>query len=203
MLTLYRAGDGWLHRLPAGRKLLFVVLLVLAVSLLPSTWQAAAVAAGVTVTAYAVADLRDGALGMRVLGRQVYALRWILAITVVSQLIFLGPEPTVANSARVLAAIALAGLLVLTTRVTVLLDVLERALGPLRRVGVDPQRAALMLTVSLTTVPVLARLATQVRDAQRARGTRGRVRASAMAFLVLALKHADQLGDALTARGVR
>ncbi|HKT56691.1 MAG TPA: CbiQ family ECF transporter T component [Microbacterium sp.] len=203
MLTLFRPGNGCLHRMPAGRKTLLVVVLVLGVSLLPSTWWAAAVAASATVVAYALAGLGDGMLGMRELGRQVFGLRWILAITIVGQLVFLGPQPAVANTARVAAAIAVAALLVLTTRVTDLLDAFERGLRPLRRVRVDPQGAALLLTVTLTTIPVLARLAREVRDAQRARGARGSLRTFTVPFLVLTLKHADQLGDALTARGVR
>lgn len=203
MLTLYRPGNGRLHRMSAGPKTLLVLVLVLGVSLLPSTWWAAAVVASVTVLAYALAGLADGMLGMRELGRQVFGLRWILAITIVGQLVFLGPQPAVANTARVAAAIVLAALLVLTTRVTALLDAFERGLRPLRRLRIDPQRVALLLTVTLTTIPVLARLAREVRDAQRARGARGSLRTFTVPFLVLTLKHADQLGDALTARGVR
>jgi len=41
------------------------------------------------------------------------------------------------------------------------------------------------------------------RDAQRARSARAGLRAFAVPFLVVAFKHADELGDALTARGVR
>ena len=203
MLSLYRPGDGLLHRMPAGPKTLLILALVLAVSLLPPEWWAAGVAAGVCAAAYAAATLRDGMLGMRELGRQVYAVRWVVLITVAGQLIFLGPEPAVANTARVTAAIVLAGLLVLTTRVTDLLDAVERGLSPLRALRLDPQRAALLLTVTLSTVPVLARLARDVREAQRARGARGGLRTFAVPFLVVALKHADELGDALTARGVR
>jgi biotin transport system permease protein len=203
MLSLYRPGSGRLHRMPAGRKTLLVLALVLGVSLLPSTWGAAAAAAAVTVLAYALAGLGDRMLGMRELGRQIRSLRWILAITVVSQLIFLGPEPAVANTTRVAAAVVLSALLVLTTTVTALLDALEHGLEPLRRIRVDPQSVALVLTVTLTTIPVLARLAREVRDAQRARGARGSLRTFAVPFLVLASKHAFELGDALTARGVR
>lgn len=202
MLTLYRPGDGRLHRLPAGPKTILILAVVLAVSLLPSSWWAAAVAVSVTVLAYALAELRDGMLGAAELGRQVFALRWVLAITLVGQLVFLGPEPAIANTARVGAAMVLAALLVLTTRVTALLDAFERGLHPLRRV-LDPQRAALMLTVTLTTVPVLIRLAKEVRDAQHARGARGSLRTFTVPFLVLTLKHADQVGEALTARGQR
>jgi biotin transport system permease protein len=62
---------------------------------------------------------------------------------------------------------------------------------------------ALTLTVTLTTIPVLAAVAQQVREAQRARGARAGLRSFAIPFLVMSLKHADELGDALTARGVR
>jgi biotin transport system permease protein len=198
MLTLYRPGDGLLHRMPAGPKLLVVLVLVLAVSLLPSAWWAAGVAAAVPLIAYPVAGL-----GLRELGRQVVAMRWLIVVTLACQLLFLGVEAAVANTVRVTAAVVLAGLLVLTTRVTDLLDAVERGLGPLRRLRLDPQRAALLLTVTLGTVPVLARLAGEVREAQRARGGRASLRTFAVPYLVLALKHADQLGDALSARGVR
>ncbi|MFH8249730.1 energy-coupling factor transporter transmembrane component T family protein [Microbacterium sp. B2969] len=203
MLSLYRPGDGRLHRMPAGPKTILVLALVLGVSLLPSSWWGAGVAASLTVVAYALAGLGDGMLGMRELGRQALLLRWVLAITLVSQLVFLGPEPAVANTARVAAAVVLSALLVLTTQVTALLDALERGMRPLERVRLDPQLAALMLTVTLTTIPVLARLARDVRDAQRARGARGSLRAFTVPFIVLASKHAFELGDALTARGVR
>ncbi|MDN4616284.1 energy-coupling factor transporter transmembrane component T [Leifsonia sp. F6_8S_P_1B] len=198
MLTLYRPGDGLLHRMPAGPKLLLVLAVVLAVSLLPSAWWAAAVATVVAVACYLIAGV-----GLAELGRQVLAVRWLIVVTLGFQLIFLGVEAAVANTARVTAAVVLAGLLVLTTRVTDLLDAVERGLAPLQRLRVDPQRVALLLTVTLGTVPVLARLAGEVREAQRARGGRASLRAFAVPFLVLALKHADQLGDALSARGVR
>jgi biotin transport system permease protein len=203
MLSLYRHGNGRLHRVPAGPKLLVLLAIVLGVSLLPSSWWAAATAAIVSVVAYACAGFGDGMLGMRELARQVFAVRWVVVITTAGQLLFLGPESAVANTARVTAAIVLAALLVLTTRVTALLDTVERGLQPLARVGLDPQRVALLLTVTLTTVPAMARLAREVRDAQRARGGRAHLRLFVVPFLIVALKHADELGDALTARGVR
>jgi biotin transport system permease protein len=200
MLSLYRPGDGWLHRMPSSPKILLLLTLVLGVSLLPSAWWAAAAAAMLSILAYALAGLSGG---MRELGRQLLTIRWVLAITVAGQLIFLGPEQAVANTARVAAAIVLAALLVLTTRVSALLDAIEQGLRPFARFGLDPGRAALLLTVTLNTIPVLAGLARDIRDAQRTRGGRADLRAFTVPFLVMALKHADELGDALAARGVR
>lgn len=203
MLTVYRPGTGWLHRMPAGAKILLLLALVFGISLLPSAWWAAGVATGVSVVAYATAALGDGMLGMKALWRQVLSVRWLVAVTFATQLLFLGAQPAVANTARVTVAIVLAALLTLTTQVTTLLDAVERGLRPLARLGIDPQRCALLLTVTLSTIPSLARLARDVRDAQRSRGSRGSLRTFVFPFLVVALKHADQLGDALTARGVR
>lgn len=198
MLTLYRPGTGPLHRLPAGPKALVLAVVVLALSFLPSAWWAAGTAAAVAVAGYAVAGF-----GPTVLLRQLAALRWLLAITLGVQLLFLAPEAAVANTTRVVATILLASLLVLTTRITDLLAAVERTLAPTARWGADPQRAALLLSVTLTTVPVLARLGSGVREAQRARGARGSLATFVVPFLVVSLKHADELGEALTARGVR
>lgn len=203
MLTLYKPGNGWLHRMPAGPKLLLIMAVVLAVSLLPARWPSAWISVLAAVGAYLLAGLGPGLTGLRELGKQLAAVRWVIVIIVVSQLIFMGPEPAVVNAARVSAALLLAGLLALTTRVTDLLDAIERGLRPLERFGLDAQRIALLLTVTISTIPVLGRRAGEVRDAQWARGARNNPRTFVVPFLIVALKHADELADALTARGVR
>ncbi|GHH78685.1 CbiQ family ECF transporter T component [Promicromonospora soli] len=198
MVTLYRPGDGPWHRLRPGRKTALLLLLVLGICLLPATWWAAGVMAGVCLACYAI----PGA-GMRELGRQLVATRWMVGVTLIGQLIFLGPESAAANTTRVAVACALAALLALTTPATELLETFERAMGPLTWLRLDPRRVALTLALTLSTLPVLANLARDVREAQRARGGGRSLRHFAMPFLVMALKHADELGDALTARGVR
>ncbi|MFI5040147.1 MAG: energy-coupling factor transporter transmembrane component T family protein [Solirubrobacterales bacterium] len=197
MLTLYRPGSGWLHRASAGPKAAGLLMIVLAVSFLPSLYWAAGVAAGVAAAGFLVSGL-----GWRELGRQTLAVRWVIVITLAGQLLFLTTEAAVANTSRVVSAILLASLLVLTTRVSDLLDAFERGLRPFARIGIDPARIALVLAVAVNTIPVLARIATGVREAQRARGARVSLRGFVVPFLVVSLKHADDLGDALTARGV-
>ncbi|WP_372699468.1 energy-coupling factor transporter transmembrane protein EcfT [Arthrobacter sp. JSM 101049] len=198
MLSLYQPGTGLLHRMPAGPKALALAVVVLALSFLPSAWWAAGVALAVAPLGYAVAGLGAG-----ILVRQVGALRWLLAVTLGVQLLFVAPEAAVANTNRVLATILLASLLVLTTCITDLLDAVERLLTPTARWGLDPQRASLLLSITITTVPVLARLGSGVREAQRARGAPASLARFVVPFLVVSLKHADELGEALTARGVR
>ena len=96
----------------------------------------------------------------------------------------------------------IATILVLTTRMETLLDSTERALRPLARLGVNPEQVALALALAITTIPVLTLIAHGVREAQRARGLRPSLIGFTVAFLVGALKHADELGESLTARGI-
>ena len=199
MVTLYRPGDGPWHRLPAGPKTALLLLIVLGVCLLPATWWAA----GGHGRRLPRAATPCRTAGMRELGRQLVAIRWMIGVTLAGQLVFLGPESAAANTARVAVACALAALLALTTRATELLETFERGWQPLAWLRIDPRRAALTLSVTLSTLPVLAGLARDVREAQRARGGGRSLRHFAMPFLVMALKHADELGDALAARGVR
>ncbi|MDR6198822.1 biotin transport system permease protein [Microbacterium sp. SORGH_AS428] len=198
MLSLYRPGTGPWHRMPAGRKTLLLLALVLGVSLLPATWLSCAIAAGLVLLCYAAPGM-----GWARLGRQIWALRLLVVMSFIGQVIFLGLEAASIGTVRIASAVVLAALLALTTPVSALLEVFERALSPLRLVGRDPSRAALLLVVAFGAVPTLVRLAHQVREAQRARGAGRGIRPFAVPFLVLALKHADDVGEALTARGVR
>jgi biotin transport system permease protein len=199
MVTLYRPGHSIWHRLPTAPKLIVLGGLVALVSSLPTGRHSAAlVPAVLCVAAYAVPGI-----GLRRLLAQVFSARWLLVVTGVGQLIFLGPHAAAVNTSRVAATLAIASLLALTTTTTNLLSTLERGLSPLRWINLNPQRIALMLTVTANTLPVLARAASQVRDAHRVRGGRVRLHTFTVPFLVIAMKYADDLGDALTARGVR
>jgi biotin transport system permease protein len=197
MLSLYRSGNSWVHRAPAGPKAAVIMFLVLAVSLLPSSPWTLGVTVALPCVCYPISRL-----GWRELGHQLVALRWVIAVTLVVQVLFLPFDLAVTTTSRITAAILIANTLVLTTRVTALLDAVERGLRPLARVGVNSERVALILAVGITTIPMLGRLAAGVREAQRARGVRISFVGFAIPFLVGALKHADELGEALTARGI-
>ncbi len=55
---------------------------------------------------------------------------------------------------------------------------------------------------ALQAVAALSTIATQVREAQRARNAERSISAFAVPFLVRTLRHSDELGEALAARGV-
>jgi biotin transport system permease protein len=63
-------------------------------------------------------------------------------------------------------------------------------------------RVGLLLNLAIRCVPLVIELASEVRDAQRARGLESSPRALVVPLLVRTLRRADELGEALAARGV-
>lgn len=133
---------------------------------------------------------------------QVRPVRWFAVALFATQAIFVDVPTAVTSTVRIVLAVAMAGLVTLTTPTSVMLATVERALQPLRLLKIDPFRISLLLTLTLRTVPLLSELATRVREAQRARGVTWSVRAFAVPLVVGALRHADALGEALSARGL-
>ena len=196
MIGVYRAGDSLLHRSPAGAKLL--ALLVFTTLLLifraPVTMGVGLI---VVVLTYALA-----AYTPVVMLQQIWPMKWIVVLLFQFQWWIAGWQAAVIVVGTLVLAVAAAGLVSLTTRTTDLLAVIERAIQPLRYVRVDPERVALLLTLTIRVVPVINGLVHDVRDARRARGMERSVRAYVTPVVIRTVGYAERLGDALVARGV-
>ncbi|KAB1644128.1 energy-coupling factor transporter transmembrane component T family protein [Gulosibacter chungangensis] len=197
MITLFRPGHSILHRCPAGLKLALLAILALVISLLGYHWWLLAAAAVVTTLGY----LATG-FGLGEFWRQIVLLRWLVVIMILPQLIFLGVEPALINTLRVCIVVLLAALITLTTPMAQLLDVIETLLTPLQRFGGSPTKVSLLLSLTITTIPVIASIFGQIREASVARGGPRMSYRMVLPLLVSALQHGDQLADALRARGV-
>lgn len=196
MIQLYRAGTSPIHRMRADLKLLLLAVVALAVSLYPhDALSIGAVALGVGVL-FIVAGVP-----WRVLGGELWRLRWLVLVLGGALWIFVSPMTAWVSTVKVVSLVLLATLLTMTTPMGALLDVLRRALMPLRRWGVDADAAAMTVMLTLTLIPVVSGFAAEIADAQRARGVRLGIRAT-VPLLVRTLRHADDVGDALVARGL-
>ena len=197
MIGLYRPGHSLLHRLPAGWKLLLLMVGVIAVIALVRRPVDVAVAAGVVAVLFGI-----GGIGPRTALAQIRPLFWMIAIIAVFQVIITSPARAVVVCGILVVTVAAASLVTLTTRVTAMLDVCGRVLEPLRRFGVDPDRIGLLLALTIRLVPLLTGIVHEVSDARKARGLQWSMTALATPVVVRALRTADALGDSLVARGV-
>lgn len=196
MIGLYREGGSVLHRLPAGAKLAGLLLAGLLSPFVRSP-VVTAVALAVVLAGYATARMPGAVL--------LQMLRPLLLVMVplgVFQTVVAGWERAFVIVGVLIALVLLANLVTLTTRTSDLIDVVVRVCGPLRRVGVDPERVGLMLQLAIRAVPLVIDLGGRVREAQHARGLGASPRAFAVPLVVGALRRADAMGDALAARGL-
>lgn len=200
LLGSYVPGRAWLHRLPAGAKVLALMALSTALVLLRGPWPGlVAVALALTL---ALVLLRVVGVSLT---RTWSALRGLLlAVVLISAWNLLqGNYARAAEQAGDLVAmILLATVLTCSTRVDDLVAVVVRSLGPFRRFGVSPEKVALAFSLVLRTVPLLLTLARETREAARARGLERSPRAWLTPFVIRSVAHARETGDALHARGL-
>ncbi len=194
-LGLYRSGTSVVHRLPAGSKLVVLLLAGVASVFVDEPWQAGC------FVVLALAGHAAAGIPGRVLVRQVRPLAWVLLLVGCFHTVVSGWERAAVVVGVLIALVLLAALVTLTTRTADLVDALVRALNPLRVVGVRPDRVGLLLALGIRSVFVVAGIADEVRDAQRARGLASSPRAYAVPLIIRSLRHADELGEALVARG--
>ena len=196
LLGLYVPGGSIVHRAPAAAKLLGLIGLAVLSQLLGQWWQRCLLLVGV-VLLYPLARI-----GLGFALRQLRALWWVLAAIFVAQLLLADWRLAVSVTVTLLLLVLAAGLVTLTTTTTALSDVRGARARPVPTVRGRTRAAGAADALSIRAVPVVLGLAEQIRDAQRARGLPLRPRTFAVPLLVRALRHAQQLGDALIARGL-
>ena len=197
MIGLYRPGNSLLHRLPAGTKLLLLLASIILATIFARTPVHVGAVAIVVAGLFVVARIP-----LKLAAAQLRPVLWMVLIIGVFQVIITDWQRAVVVCGVLVISVALAALVTLTTRVTDMLDTVTRALGPLRRFGVDPDRIGLMLALAIRCIPVLATIVHEVSEARKARGLQWSMTALATPVLVRALRTADAMGDALVARGV-
>lgn len=191
---LYIDGNSALHRAAAGLKVLALMLLGTGVFLIPD-WP---VLVGVLVSVlllYPVAGF-----GPRVLWAQIRPILWLLVLFFAVQLWLNDWQAGLVVIFRLAAIVAFAGLVTLTTKTSDMLAALERAMQPLARFGVNPEKVSLAFSMVLRFIPVIAQVGHEIRDAQRARGLDKSVLALVVPLIIRTLKTADDVADAIDAR---
>ncbi|MGR7995521.1 energy-coupling factor transporter transmembrane component T family protein [Xanthobacter sp. ZOL 2024] len=184
-----------LHRLPAGVKLIGLALLSLVLLPVESPLLLVLALAAV-ILVYAsfgrrgVARLRQwlvlAPLLAAIAALQIWAASWSVAATSVL---------------RIALMVLLADLVTLSTRLQDMMDALTVVLRPFERFGFESRRLSLAVALVIRFVPVLLANWRAREEAWRARSSRRVGLALIGAFFSGALRSADQVAEALEARG--
>jgi biotin transport system permease protein len=194
--SLYWPGSSWLHRMPAGVKLLALLAGATAVVVANRPAVSAAVLVGL------VAVIRSTGVPWREIARRGRPILFVVVLLAVFQALIGRPVEGMVAGVRLLAVAALALAVTLTTSATQIVDWLERTL---RRLRVRPARVfriGLVIGLALRSLDHLGVVVHRVLDARRARGLHRNLRAFAVPTIVAAARFAHGAGEALEARGI-
>ncbi len=176
----YVKGDSVLHRLDPRTKI-FGMLAIMVALFFVNNWIGLLYAA---VVVFAV--LFASQVPLKFYIRGVKPLRWILLFTAAIQ-IFLTPGEIIWQwgilhitaegvrlaifmCVRLVLLVMTTSVLTLTTTPIVLTDAVENLLSPFKRIGVPAHELAMMMTIALRFIPLLADETEKIMAAQKARG---------------------------------
>lgn len=184
-----------LHRTPALAKL--AALFILGTAL----FAVEGIAALGAVLAVLIALFASARVPFEAALRQLKYAGLLLAVIALAQGFLVSWPSAVVVLLRFSSLILAASLVSMTTRTMDMIAAFETVLSPLRFVGVDVARIGLALTLAIRFIPVLAQAAREVREAQQAKGAKVNWIALVTPVTVRMLRMADDVADALDARG--
>lgn len=176
----YVKGDSILHRLDPRTKI-FGMLAIMVALFFVNNWIGLVYAA---IVVFVV--LFASQVPLKFYIRGVKPLRWILLFTAAIQ-IFLTPGEIIWQwgilhitaegvrlaifmCVRLVLLVMTTSVLTLTTTPIVLTDAVENLLSPFKRIGVPAHELAMMMTIALRFIPLLADETEKIMAAQKARG---------------------------------
>jgi biotin transport system permease protein len=196
MLTLTCPVKTPLHRIPAGPKLLALAALSVAVFQLqtPVLVGAAVAATAAIYLAFGVKFARNGAVLLRPLWPFLLILGLWHGWTG-------SPTAGAVLGGKMLVAVALANLVTMTTQLSDMIAVVERAAAPLSRIGLSPRTLAVAIALVIRFTPVLMDKAALLGQAWRARSPKRVNWRIILPLALMALDDADHVAEAIKARG--
>ncbi|MCT8343968.1 MULTISPECIES: energy-coupling factor transporter transmembrane component T family protein [Photorhabdus] len=193
-LSGYNPGSSFVHRVSPGLKIISLLILGTLLFVIPRIDLSAAALAGI-VLLYLLAKI-----SLKTAWMQLRPALWIFALIFIVQLFLHHWTTGVLVIVRLTSLLLLASLVTLTTRSSDMIDALEKGLGWLYYLGINPGKVSLALSLALRFIPVLASITEEVREAQKARGLDKSVIAIAVPVIVRMLKMADDISAAIEAR---
>ncbi|MFT6774730.1 MAG: biotin transport system permease protein [Paracoccaceae bacterium] len=188
------------HPMPARWKLGALCAVTLALSMAPGGAPGGAgsgLALAITVALYLGGGMAFARQGLRMLR----PLRWFLVLLAVWHVAEGTPVAGAWLIVRLVAAVGLANLVTMTTRLDDMIAAVEGALAPLRRIGLNPRPLGIAIALTVRFIPALSDKGARLVESWRARSPRRPGWRMLFPLALIAIDDADAVSDALRARG--
>ena len=189
MRSLYRPGNSFLHRIPAGWKLLALAACLVLVTVQQRNVIAIGLELISVVSLYLLAGVSVGEFLT-----QLWKLKTLVLVIFVPQIFFAGLEQGLANTSVLIIGVLLATLLSITTKTSDLVAVVLKL--------TKSQSFALLIALSINALAQVAAISASIVEAGKARGVKISPVRQITSLFVVALRNADNQTEALAARGV-
>lgn len=198
MRSLYAEGTGWLYRLSPRIKL--VTLAVFSGTLF-LTRDPALLSAAVVL---AVLILWQAHLGLRGTFFRLRPVFLTIAVIAVFSFLFVPAMDALVTLLRLSALTLLATAVTASVSISQFMDEITCALRPLERLGLaKASDVGLAVGLVVRFVPDIISRYRTLSDAHRARGSRVKLNSILVPLIIMTLKDADAIADAIDARGFR
>jgi len=196
MISLTSPTKTKAHGWPAGAKLAALCVSTVALFYVQNAAIHAVIFVGI-LTLYALPGRAFFMAGLRAL-----RLLWPFIVVVAIWHLWTGEVALgAAVILRMMSAVALANLVTMTTLLSDMIDVVRTITRPLTRFGLRPNILELAIALVIRLTPVLVEKGSLLSQSWRARSCRPSGWRIILPFTVLALDDADQVAEALRARG--
>ncbi|WP_313615855.1 energy-coupling factor transporter transmembrane protein EcfT [Agrobacterium sp.] len=198
MRSLHVEGTGWLYRLSPRVKLLGLAAFSIALFL---TRDLPLLATGVLVGGIVLWQAR---LGLRETLSRLRPVLLTIGIIALFSFVFASPLDAIIALLRLTALTLLATAVTASVSISQFMDEITLALRPLEKLGlVKAADIGLAVGLVIRFVPEVIHRYELLQDAHRARGIRTKLHTILVPLVIMTLKDADAIADAIDARGFR
>ncbi|MCV6548475.1 MAG: energy-coupling factor transporter transmembrane protein EcfT [Cohaesibacter sp.] len=196
MLSLSVSGQSWLHKSPTPLKL---IVLCVATFMLFSlqNWLDALLALVIVCGLYLSIGWSFAKIGIE----RLKPLIWMVLVIMLYHILTSRIEEGVVISLRLCAAIGLATLITMTTRLDAMMKVVDWLAEPVYKLGLPRRTLGLASALVIRFTPVFIERGTKLSDAWKMRSTKRPNHRLLVPLSLAVLDDADRVAEALKARG--
>ncbi|MCQ9351577.1 energy-coupling factor transporter transmembrane protein EcfT [Corynebacterium sp. 153RC1] len=188
-MGVYVPGNSLIHRTPPMLKIGLLIAFII-------------FARGIYTPLVPIVLMAIARIPLKTAWSQVWPVLPVLAVLFAYQWWQISLVRAAEITAGILAALMLATLITLTTKLEAMMEALERFLAPTKKIGVPVDTIVLAFSLTLRLLPLMLATVGEVLDARKARGANTSLLAFGTPVVIRSMRRAQAIGDALVARGL-